>query len=484
MATDLNQQNIHILGIAGTFMGGIAQLAKAMGHDVSGSDKAIYPPMSTQLEQAGIAVSDDQNTDFLKSEPDAVVIGNALSRGHTSVEATLNAQQVYTSGPQWLADHILKDRWVVAVAGTHGKTSTASMVAWILEYAKLNPGFLIGGVPENFGVSARLGDSPFFVVEADEYDTAFFDKRSKFVHYHPRTCVLNNLEFDHADIFDSVADIQKQFHHLVRTVPGNGLIVLPDDEPYLNDVIDKGCWTPIEKQGSSADWSYKLYEQDGSVFEVLYQGTSIGTVAWEMTGLHNVRNALSAISAAVHCGVLAKIAVEGLCEFKGIRRRMSLIGEVQSGDQQGIKIYDDFAHHPTAIHTTLQGAKNQLLSQGSGQHSTPVSDQTSKVSRPAHSGRLIAVFEPRSNTMRMGIHKETLPKAFEQADEVYAFIDDAWNWQLPTEAFSQPVHVQNSYDKLLAQLKNELQAGDTVVMMSNGSFGGLHHKLFAALKDA
>jgi len=473
MATALNQQNIHILGIAGTFMGGIAQLAKAMGHEVSGSDKAIYPPMSTQLEQAGIAVSDDQNTDFLKSEPDAVVIGNALSRGHPSVEATLNAQQVYTSGPQWLADHILKDRWVVAVAGTHGKTSTASMVAWILEYAKLNPGFLIGGVPENFGVSARLGDSPFFVVEADEYDTAFFDKRSKFVHYHPRTCVLNNLEFDHADIFDSVADIQKQFHHLVRTVPGNGLIVLPNDEPQLDEVIEKGCWTPIEKQGGDAEnpaeWSYQLFEQDGSQFEVRYQGNSLGRVTWEMTGLHNVRNALSAIAAAVHCGVMARIAVEGLCEFKGIRRRMTLVGEVQSGDKQGVKIFDDFAHHPTAIHTTLQGAKNQLLS------------QSSNISRPADFGRLIAVFEPRSNTMRMGIHKASLPQAFEQADEVYAFIDDAWNWQLPTEAFSQPVHVQNSYEALLVQLKNNLQAGDTVVMMSNGSFGGIHQKLFAEL---
>ena len=466
MATSLNQQKIHILGVAGTFMGGIAQLAKAMGHAVSGSDKAIYPPMSTQLEQAGIVVSNDQNTDFLKSEPDAVVIGNALSRGHTSVEATLNAQQVYTSGPQWLADHILKDRWVVAVAGTHGKTSTASMVAWILEYAKLNPGFLIGGVPENFGVSARLGDSPFFVVEADEYDTAFFDKRSKFVHYHPRTCVLNNLEFDHADIFDSVADIQKQFHHLVRTVPGNGLIVMPNDEPNLDEVIEKGCWTPIEKQGASAEclaeWHYKLIEQDGSQFEVMHQDRSLGKVTWDMSGLHNVRNALSAIAAAVHCGVPAPIAVEGLCEFRGIRRRMTLVGEVQSGHKQGIKIYDDFAHHPTAIETTLKGAKNQLK----------------KLNRP---GRLIAVFEPRSNTMRMGIHKETLPQAFEQADEVYAFIDDDWNWQLPTEHFSQPVHVQNSYESLLDQLKNELQAGDTVVMMSNGSFGGIHQKLFADL---
>jgi len=460
-------QKIHILGIAGTFMGGIAQIAKAMGHEVTGSDKAIYPPMSTQLEQAGIGVLDDDSTEFLKHEPDAVVVGNAKSRGHAAVEATLNAQQVYTSGPQWLAEHILKDRWVVAVAGTHGKTSTASIVAWILEYAKLNPGFLIGGVPENFGVSARLGDSPFFVVEADEYDTAFFDKRSKFVHYHPRTCVLNNLEFDHADIFDSVKDIQKQFHHLVRTVPGNGLIVMPTDEPNLDEVITQGCWTPIEKQGESGEWSFKLYEQDGSEFEVIYKGNDVGRVKWPLTGLHNVRNALSALAGAVHCGVPATIAVEGLSEFKGIRRRMTLIGEVNE-----IKIYDDFAHHPTAIDTTLKGAKNQLNKQGSNQ----VSNQTT---RP---GRLIAVFEPRSNTMRMGIHKATLPLAFKEADAVYAFIDNDWNWNLPTEEFSQPVHVQNSYDALLEQLVTELQPGDTVVMMSNGSFGGLHQKLFAALQ--
>ncbi|GAB6069929.1 UDP-N-acetylmuramate:L-alanyl-gamma-D-glutamyl-me so-diaminopimelate ligase [Thiomicrorhabdus hydrogeniphila] len=464
----MKPQKIHILGIAGTFMGGIAQIAKAMGHEVTGSDKAIYPPMSTQLEQAGIGVMDDDSIEFLQHEPDAVVVGNAKSRGHIAVEATLNAQQVYTSGPQWLAEHILKDRWVVAVAGTHGKTSTASMVAWILEFAKLNPGFLIGGVPENFGVSARLGDSPFFVVEADEYDTAFFDKRSKFVHYHPRTCVLNNLEFDHADIFDSVKDIQKQFHHLVRTVPGNGLIVMPNDEANLDEVITQGCWTPIEKQGSSAEWSYKLYEQDGSEFEVMFQGSCLGRVVWLLTGLHNVRNALSAVAAAVHCGVPARIAVEGLSKFTGIRRRMTLIGEVQSGQKQGIKIYDDFAHHPTAIETTLKGAKNQL----------------SKSTRPGKSGRLIAVFEPRSNTMRMGIHKATLPLAFKEADEVYAFIDDDWNWQLPTEEFSQPIHIQNSYEALLEELVNELQPGDTVVMMSNGSFGGIHQKLFNALQQS
>ena len=456
-------EKIHILGIAGTFMGGIAQIAKAMGHQVSGSDKAIYPPMSTQLEQAGITVSNDDDISFLKDSPDSVVVGNAKSRGHVAVEATLNTLQAYTSGPQWLAEHVLHDRWVVAVAGTHGKTSTASMVAWVLEFAGLNPGFLIGGVPENFGVSARLGDAPFFVVEADEYDTAFFDKRSKFVHYHPRTCVLNNLEFDHADIFDSVKDIQKQFHHLVRTVPGNGLIVMPTDEPYLDEVIQQGCWTPLEKQGSAGEWSYKLYEQDGSEFEVMYQGRCLGRVTWNLTGLHNVRNALSAIAAGVHCGVPARIAVESLSDFKGILRRMTLMGEIND-----ILIYDDFAHHPTAIQTTLQGAKKQQL----------------KISaKKGQAGRLIAVFEPRSNTMRMGIHKASLPLAFKEADLVYAFIDNDWNWLLPTEEFTQPVMVKDSYDTLLEQLVKDLQPGDTVVMMSNGSFGGLHQKLLVALKN-
>ncbi|MGM0542140.1 MAG: UDP-N-acetylmuramate:L-alanyl-gamma-D-glutamyl-meso-diaminopimelate ligase [Pseudomonadota bacterium] len=469
-------EKIHILGIAGTFMGGIAQIAKAMGHQVSGSDKAIYPPMSTQLEQAGIAVSNDDDLSFLKETPDSVVIGNAKSRGHVAIEATLNTLQAYTSGPQWLAEHVLHNRWVVAVAGTHGKTSTASMVAWLLEYANLNPGFLIGGVPENFGVSARLGDSPFFVVEADEYDTAFFDKRSKFVHYHPRTCVLNNLEFDHADIFDSVKEIQKQFHHLVRTVPGNGLIIMPTDESYLDEVIALGCWTPIEKQGSAGEWSYKLYAQDGSEFEVIYKGQSLGRVTWDLTGLHNVRNALSAIAAAVHCGVLPRIAVEGLSKFKGILRRMTLIGQVND-----IKIYDDFAHHPTAIETTLQGAKKQLQR---SQSPIQTVSQT-KVTRPGQSaGRLIAVFEPRSNTMRMGIHKAALPLAFKEADAVYAFIDDDWNWQLPIEAFTQTVTIKNSYNALLEQLVTDLQPGDTVVIMSNGSFGGIHQKLFAALKNA
>ena len=450
---------IHILGIAGTFMGGIAQIAKAKGHQVTGSDKAIYPPMSTQLEQAGIEVMADDDLGFLQTPPDQVVIGNAMSRGHPAVEATLNAQQVYTSGPQWLAENVLHDRWVIAVAGTHGKTTTSSMVAWVLEYAGLNPGFLIGGVPENFGVSARLGDSPFFVVEADEYDTAFFDKRSKFVHYHPRTLVMNNLEFDHADIFADLAAIQTQFHHLVRTVPGNGLIVYPAGEPNLDQVLERGCWTPTQTLGlQQGDWQAGLLQEDGSSFSVFYQGSMVGQVHWGMTGLHNVQNALSAIAASVHAGVPVLEAVNGLSEFKGVRRRMTKVGEAK-----GITLYDDFAHHPTAIRLTLQGLRNQMK----------------QTTRP---GRLIAVFEPRSNTMRLGVHKDTLPQAFVDADAVYAFIDPAWNWQLPTDAFSQSVKVENSYEALLDTLAKELQVDDQVVIMSNGSFGGLHQKLLNRLQ--
>lgn len=460
------KHHIHILGIAGTFMGGIAQLAKEKGFEVTGSDHAIYPPMSTQLEQAGIAVSAYEDDDFLSNPPEEVVIGNALSRGHQLVEDVLNRQQRYTSGPQWLAENILQDRWVVAVAGTHGKTTTASMVAWILEYAKLEPGFLIGGVPENFGKSARLGASPFFVVEADEYDTAFFDKRSKFVHYHPRTCVMNNLEFDHADIFENLEAIQKQFHHLVRTVPGNGLIVVPNDDDNLQTVLEKGCWTPKETQGSAdnlSDWSFKLLAEDGSKFEVWLDGKPQGEVHWSMTGLHSVRNGLSALAAARHCGVPVAVAIDGLCHFKGVKRRMTKVGEVND-----IVIYDDFAHHPTAIKTTLQGLRAQ-------KNLATVEDKASV-------GRIIAVFEPRSNTMRMGVHRQTLPKAFVDADQVFAFIDPSWQWELPTESFEKPVFVYDSYDALLEGLLEGLQPFDRVVIMSNGSFGNIHQKLLSSLQ--
>ena len=486
----MQKKKIHILGIAGTFMGGIAQLAKAKGFEVTGSDAAIYPPMSTQLAQAGIQVSDLNEVHFLQDSLDKVIIGNALSRGQVAVEAVLNAQQPYTSGPQWLAEEILQDRWVVAVAGTHGKTTTSAMIAWILEYAGLNPGFLIGGVPENFGVSARLGQSPFFVVEADEYDSAFFDKRSKFVHYRPRTCVLNNLEFDHADIFADLSAIQTQFHHLVRTLPGNGLIVMPKKDPALLQVIEKGCWTPIQTSSGqadeSADWQVEGVAADGSSFKVWFQGQLIGTISWGMRGQHNVQNGLHALAASVHCGVPPKVAVAALQAFKGVKRRLTLLADPKQ--TQDITLYDDFAHHPTAIASTLQGVKMQLEKMSNkNQTLAKKNTEIAKIPSPDQAfthfkGRLIAVFEPRSNTMRMGVHRQDLPAAFALADAVFAVIDPAWQWRLPVEAFSQAVKVVESYEDLIAQLLGFLQPHDVVVFMSNGSFGGVQQKIVKGLE--
>jgi UDP-N-acetylmuramate: L-alanyl-gamma-D-glutamyl-meso-diaminopimelate ligase len=460
-----DHSKLHILGVGGTFMGGLAQLAKAMGYDVSGSDQALYPPMSTQLAQAGIEVS-DYTQDPLQSSPDQVIIGNALSRGHASVETVLNTQQRYTSGPQWLSDHLLQDRWVVAVAGTHGKTTTSAMIAWILEYAGLNPGFLIGGVPENFGVSARLGQSPFFVIEADEYDTAFFDKRSKFVHYRPRTCVLNNLEFDHGDIFADLAAIQTQFHHLVRTVPGNGLLIAPADEAALNAVLEQGCWSEVSRFSAQDDggahddsvWAYQPMREDGGVFALHQAGQSLGTVRWPLTGEHNMRNAMAAVMAAQHCGVPVKVAIDALHQFSGVKRRLSDLGEVR-----GIRVYDDFAHHPTAIESTLKGLRARMQASGLN-------------------GRLVAVFEPRSNTMRLGMHRARLPRSFDAADAVWAFVDPDWGWSLPEEDFQASICVADSYEGLLGQLTTMLQPGDQVVLMSNGGFGGLPQKLLNELK--
>ncbi|MFV1973984.1 MAG: UDP-N-acetylmuramate:L-alanyl-gamma-D-glutamyl-meso-diaminopimelate ligase, partial [Thiohalobacterales bacterium] len=369
--------HIHILGICGTFMGGIAQLARERGIEVSGSDANVYPPMSTQLLDSGIVLQEGYQSGHLEPVPDCVVVGNALSRGNPAVEHVLDTGLVYTSGPQWLAEHILADRWVIAVAGTHGKTSTASLLAWILEHAGLAPGFLIGGVPVNFGVSARLGSGPFFVVEADEYDTAFFDKRSKFVHYRPRTLVLNNLEYEHADIFPDLAAIQRQFHHLVRTVPGNGLIIENADDANLADMLATGCWTPRETftvNGGSAGWQASLVSADGSCFDVLFNDELQGRVEWEQLGLHNVQNALAAIAAARHAGVPAAQAIAALAEFRGIKRRLEVRGTVN-----GVTVYDDFAHHPTAIATTLAGLRNRV-----------------------GAARILLVLEPRSNTMRMG----------------------------------------------------------------------------------
>jgi UDP-N-acetylmuramate: L-alanyl-gamma-D-glutamyl-meso-diaminopimelate ligase len=443
---------IHILGICGTFMGGMALLARAQGHQVSGQDSGVYPPMSTQLQEQGIALHEGYGPEAIPEDVDVVVIGNALSRGNPAVEFVLNRGLPYTSGAQWLSDNFLQGKWVLAVAGTHGKTTTASMLAWILEYAGMKPGFLIGGIPQNFGLSARAGETPFFVVEADEYDTAFFDKRSKFVHYHPRTLVLNNLEFDHADIFDDLAAIQRQFHHLVRTVPGEGLILAPENDANLEAVIEQGCWTPMEKFGGDSGWSVRDGSADGGRFDVYFDGKKEGSVDWGLLGEHNVNNALAAIGAARHSGVPASQAIAALCEFENVKRRMELRGEVN-----GIRVYDDFAHHPTAIATTLAGLRNKVGSE-----------------------RIIAVLEPRSNTMRMGVHKDTLLPSLGGADRVFIYTPSDLGWSLPQGA-PKSVTVCDDFESLVKLVLAEACSGDHLLVMSNGGFNGIHARLLAEL---
>ncbi len=449
--------HIHILGICGTFMGGQALLARSLGHEVSGSDAGVYPPMSTQLEEAGIRLMEGYEPAHLQPEPDCVVVGNALSRGNPAVEYMLDRGMRYTSGPQWLAEHVLHGRWVLAVAGTHGKTSTASLLAWILEDAGMAPGFLIGGVPQNFGISARLGDTPFFVVEADEYDTAFFDKRSKFVHYHPRSLVLNNLEFDHADIFDDLAMIQRQFHHLVRTVPGTGLIVAPHADQAIDQVLEMGCWTPVERFAPEGDalWHAVDATPDASEFDLYVGSEKAGRVCWDLNGQHNLNNALAAVAAARHAGVPPAVAVESLGRFKNVKRRMELRGEVA-----GVNVYDDFAHHPTAIETTLNGLRAKVGSE-----------------------RIIAVLEPRSNTMRMGIHAEQLATAFAVADQVlvYASGELEWDAQGVFQGLNGRARVFDSIEAIVAVVESEARPGDHVLVMSNGGFGNIHQRLLDAL---
>lgn len=447
--------HIHILGICGTFMGGIAQIAKQAGYEVSGSDVNVYPPMSTQLSAAGISLSEGHRIEDLHPAPDKVVVGNVMCRGNPVVEHLLNEDIPYTSGPQWLSEHVLQNRWVLAVAGTHGKTTTTSLLAWILEFAGLSPGFLIGGVAQNLGVSARLGESPYFVIEADEYDTAFFDKRSKFIHYQPRTLILNNLEFDHADIFKDLTAIQQQFHHLIRTVPSEGLIVTNNDDHNLDDTLAMGCWTPQQRFSVDrvvSDWSARLLTPDGSRFQVLYRGKSQGELGWSQLGRHNVMNALAAIAAAHHVGVSVSEALEAVANFQGVKRRLEVRGVFN-----GITLYDDFAHHPTAIASTLQALRNRV----------------------GQAGRLIAVFEPRSNTMRMGIHKDSLDHALAEADAVYLYQSDDLDWSLNDVCTKLPGRavVIDSIPTMVERLAAELVTGDQVVIMSNGSFGGLHVKL-------
>lgn len=455
-------KKIHILGICGTFMGGIALLARESGVAVEGTDENVYPPMSTMLESQGVHIKQSFKPDHIEEDVDQVVVGNVMTRGKEIVEFTLNQAMAYTSGPQWLYENILKDRWVLAVAGTHGKTTTASMLTWILEYAGLKPGFLIGGVPENFGVSARLGESPFFVVEADEYDTAFFDKRSKFVHYRPRTVVLNNLEYDHADIFPDLEAIKTQFHHLIRMVPGEGLIVTNGSESELTNVLDKGCWTPQESFTSDdsikdGDWSAEYIHQDGSEFNVLLKGKAQGTVCWNHIGKHNVANALAAIAAARHAGVPVKHCIEALSEFKGVKRRMQLRGAV--GD---IKVYDDFAHHPTAIQTTLEGLRASMGDE-------PIT----------------VILEPRSNTMRMGIHKDNIAPALSKADEVIMYQPENVEWGMEdvVSNLTSPGVIYRDIEAIIDHVVRQRDTCKHVLVMSNGGFGNIHDRLLGALEQ-
>lgn len=448
--------HIHILGICGTFMGSLAVLAKELGHRVTGSDANVYPPMSTQLEAQGIELMQGYDPAHLEPAPDLVVIGNALSRGNPAVEHVLNKGLPYVSGPQWLADHVLQGRWVMAVAGTHGKTTTTSMLAWVLEHAGMSPGFLIGGVPQNFGVSARLGGTPFFVVEADEYDSAFFDKRSKFVHYRPRTAILNNLEFDHADIFPDLAAIERQFHHLVRTIPGEGLIIHPTAESALVRVLGMGCWTPVQTTGEGGQWQARLLSEDGSRFEVLFEGQIAGTVDWSLTGQHNVANALATLAAARHVGVVPELGVAALSAFQSVKRRMEKVAEVR-----GVTVYDDFAHHPTAIATTLDGLRKRV-------GDAPV----------------IAVIEPRSNSMKLGAHRDGLPESVKLADQVFWYAPPNLGWDLAATVAgsSVPTRVCDSLEAIIEGVKALAVPGTQVVIMSNGGFGGLHGKLAQALE--
>ena len=456
--------HIHILGICGTFMGGIAVLAKAEGHKVTGCDANVYPPMSAQLEAQGIELIEGFDPSQTSLNPDIYVIGNVVSRGNPLLEEILNQGLPYISGPQWLAENVLQGKWVLAVAGTHGKTTTSSMLAWILEYAGLAPGFLIGGVPQNFEVSARLPQapqqdaksiSPFFVIEADEYDTAFFDKRSKFVHYRPRTAVLNNLEFDHADIFEDLAAIEKQFHHLVRTVPQNGLIVSNGKEASLKRVINKGCWSPLEQFGTDADWQAANPQGNGS-FDVRFAGKTQGRVQWDLLGEHNRMNALASIAAARHVGVSVEVSIAALGEFKNVKRRMEIRGEVK-----GVTVYDDFAHHPTAIETTVAGLRAKV----------------------GHNARILAVLEPRSNTMKLGVMKNALPVSLKEADLVFCYgANLGWDAAEALAPIAAKANIYDDLTEMVVAITKIAQSGDQVLVMSNGGFGGVHQKILDALE--
>nr|WP_277928882.1 UDP-N-acetylmuramate:L-alanyl-gamma-D-glutamyl-meso-diaminopimelate ligase [Luteimonas aquatica] len=454
---------LHILGIAGTFMGGVAALARELGHTVEGSDQAIYPPMSTQLETLGIALKQGYLPENIAADCDEIVIGNALSRGNAAVEHVLDAGARYTSGAQWLAERVLPGRDTLAVAGTHGKTTTTTILSYLLQAAGREPGFLIGGVAEDFGVSARVGAGRAFVVEADEYDTAFFDKRSKFVHYRPLVAILNNLEFDHADIFPDVAAIQRQFHHLVRTVPARGRLIVNGEDARLAEVLAMGCWTPVERFGLEAtgdyDWSARLIDEDGSAFAVLHRGVALGEVRWPLLGRHNVMNALAALAACAAVGVDVASVLPALARFRSVKRRLEVLGQAR-----GITVYDDFAHHPTAIATTLAGLRAKV---GAG-------------------GRIVVAMEPRSNSMRLGAHAQALAPSLDDADAVVFLHRPELAWdagQVVSALRGEGVAVPDA-DALIAALRTLARDGDHVVFMSNGGFDGAPRRFLAALREA
>jgi len=445
--------HIHILGICGTFMGGIALLARAAGHKVTGCDANVYPPMSTQLKEQGIALTEGYDAGQIALDPDMFVVGNAISRGNPLLEEILDRNLPYVSGPQWLAENILQGKWVLGVAGTHGKTTTTSMLAWILEEAGLKPSFLVGGVPQGFGVSARLTDSPFFVIEADEYDTAFCDKRSKFVHYRPRTAILNNLEFDHADIFADLAAIETQFHHLIRILPRNGLIIANGAEASLDRVLKRGCWTPVEHFNVTEGW--QAGEPDaGGAFKVSLGGTPIGETKLDLPGAHNRANAIAALAAARHAGVPVEVGLAAIASFQGVKRRLEVRGTVR-----GVTVYDDFAHHPTAIAATIEGLRSRV-----------------------GKARILAVLEPRSNTMKLGTMKAQLPGSLADADRVFCYAANlGWDAGEALASMGAKAVVFDDLSALVSAIAAEARDGDHVLVMSNGGFGGIHQKLLDAL---
>ena len=452
----MTKKHIHILGICGTFMGGVAMIARELGYHVTGSDTNVYPPMSTFLENHGIEIIPNYDIAQLQPAPDLVMIGNAMSRGNPCVEYVLDNQLNYTSGPQWLHDNLLKDRWVLAVSGTHGKTTTTGMLAWILEKNGIDAGFLIGGVAGNFGISARAGSSKFFVIEADEYDSAFFDKRSKFVHYTPKTLIINNIEFDHADIFDDLKAIQRQFHHLVRTMPQSGCILSAVSDQNVQDTLKMGTYSQLQFIGAGKEWFAKPLVADCSVFEVYHFGEKAGVVQWQIIGAHNMHNALMAIAASHHAGVSVAGACEALGSFINANRRLEVKGEVR-----GVTVYDDFAHHPTAIEATIGALR-------------------SKVGKEA---RILAVLEPRSNTMKMGVHKEEIAPSLKDADAVFVYQPETIPWQVSviTDALTQPAKWSANLDELVDAVTREAKSGDHILVMSNGAFGGIHAKLLEKL---